>query len=91
MVENYLMTAIQDTVRMTEQDRLEKFRRNWEIYYGKGAKPLKVVPGAADDNLRMNFSRMFIDKGVAFLFGKDVGFEITKEKTTPAEAYLSAL
>lgn len=88
MVENYLMSALQDTVRMTEQDRLEKFRRNWEIYYGKGPKPLKVVAGQADDNLRMNFGRMFIDKGVAFLFGKDVGFELAEGETTPEEDYL---
>lgn len=87
-MENYLMTALQDTVRMTEQDRLEKFRRNWEIYYGKGQKPLKVAAGAADDNLRMNFGRMFIDKGVAFLFGKDVGFELAEGETTPEEDYL---
>ena len=87
-MENYLMTALQDTLRMTEQDRLEKFRRNWEIYYGKGQKPLKVAAGAADDNLRMNFGRLFVDKGVAFLFGKDVGFELAEGETTPEEDYL---
>lgn len=88
MTENYLMTAIQDTVRMTEQDRLEKFRRNWEIYYGKGPKPLKTSYGIADDNLRMNFGRIFVDKGVAFLFGKDVGFELTEGEQTAEEDYL---
>lgn len=88
MIENYLMTAIQDTVRMTEQDRLEKFRRNWEIYYGKGKKPLKVEPGYGDDNLRMNFGRMFVDKGVSFLFGKEVGFELTEGEQTAEEDYL---
>lgn len=87
-MENYLISAIQNTVRMTEQDRLEKFRRNWEIYNGKGQKPLKVVPGAADDNLRMNFGRMFVDKGVAFLFGKELRFEIIEGETTAAEAWL---
>lgn len=91
MIENYLMSALQDTVRMTEQDRLEKFRRNWEIYYGKGPKPLKVVSGQADDNLRMNFAHMFIDKGVAFLFGKEVGFELTEGETTPEEEYLDSV
>lgn len=89
MIENYLTTVMQDIVRMTEYDRLEKFRRNWEIYYGKGAKPLRVSYGAADDNLRMNFSRMFIDKGVAFLFGKEVKFELAKGEVTPEEQYLA--
>jgi len=91
MIENYLLTAIQNTVRMTEQDRLEKFRRNWEVYYGKGKKPLTVVAGAADDNLRMNFARMFVDKGVAFLFGKEVGFELEEGAQTPQEDYLEAV
>ena len=91
MIENYLISAIQNTVRMTEQDRLEKFRRNWEIYNGKGQKPLKVVPGAADDNLRMNFARMFVDKGVAFLFGKDVRFELAEGEVTDAEMHLDTV
>lgn len=91
MIENYLLTAIQNTVRMTEQDRLEKFRRNWEVYYGKGKKPLTVAAGAADDNLRMNFARMFVDKGVAFLFGKEVGFELEEGVQTPQEDYLEAV
>lgn len=88
MIENYLFTTLQKTAVAMEQDRLERFRRNWEIYYGKGKKPLKVKPDAADDNLRLNFARMFVDKGVAFLFGKDVRFELAEGETTPEEIYL---
>lgn len=91
MIDNYLFTAIQETARKTEQDRLERFRRNWEIYYGKGKKPLKVKPDAADDNLRMNFARMFIDKGVAFLFGKEVRFELAEGEVTDAEMHLDTV
>lgn len=91
MIENYLFTALQKTAVATEHDRLERFRRNWEIYYGKGKKPLKVKQDAADDNLRMNFARMFVDKGVAFLFGKEVRFELTEGETTPEEIYLDRI
>lgn len=91
MAENYLYTAIQETVSKTEHDRLQRFRRNWEIYYGDGKKPLKQREGAADDNLRLNFARMFVDKGVAFLFGKDVRFELAEGEYTQEEEWLDKI
>ena len=89
---NILSNVLKEVGQQSEQDRLEKFRTNWEIYYGQGDKPLKLVPGSTfDDNIRMNYARLFVDKGVAFLFGKDVGFELEEGKVTPAEAYLERI
>lgn len=90
-MDNYLFQALKKTARISEQDRLTKFRNNWEIYYGKGKKPLKAEDDSGGDNLRLNFARMFVDKGVAFLFGKEVRFELTEGTITPEEEWLDAV
>ncbi|HMN13729.1 MAG TPA: phage portal protein [Bellilinea sp.] len=89
-MDNYLYRAKVELLEMQEQNRLEKFRKNWEAYLGVGPKPLKVAADAADDNLRMNFSRIVVDKGVAFLFGKEVKFELTEGEQTREEEWLDA-
>ena len=88
IMENAIYKAIQETARMSEQERLATFRKRWEIYYGKGKKPLKPGNDGYDDSIRQNFARMFVDKGVSFLFGKEVGFDLTEGKDTAEELYL---
>jgi hypothetical protein len=39
----------------------------------------------------MNYARMIVDKGVAFLFGKDVRFELAEGGVTPQEEWLDAV
>jgi len=77
-MQNAIYTAIQNTARMSEQDRLTAFRRRWEIYYGEGKKPLKRASDGYDDSVRQNFAKLFVDKGVAFLFGKEIGFSLAE-------------
>jgi len=89
-MDNAIYNAISKSVRVGEQARLEAFQKRWEVYYGQGNKPLKPGNDGYDDSVRQNFARMFIDKGVAFLFGKDLGFELTEGKKTPEEEYLDA-
>jgi len=67
---------------------LEKFQKNWRQYYGKADKPMAVQSGKPDDNVRLNFARMIVDKGVSFLFGKEVKFEITEGTQTAQEQWL---
>jgi hypothetical protein len=74
-----------------EQSRVEVMRRRWKTYYGKIAPALKVRPGQADDNVRINYARMIVDKGVSFLFGKEIAFEIDEVQETQAETWLNAV
>lgn len=87
-MQNAIYNSMLDILAMEESQRLERFRRNWERYYGKHPKSLKVEPGTKDDNVTLNFARMIVDKSVAFLFGKDLKFEIDEGSTTPAEVWL---
>lgn len=87
-MDNAIYKAIQETARTSEQARLESFRKRWEIYYGEGDKPLKPGSDGYDDSIRQNYARVFVDKGVSFLFGKDVGFELEEGKKTAPEEYL---
>ena len=88
METNYIVQALDKLRWQSETQRLEKFQKNWEQYYGKGAKPMAVKSGKPDDNVRLNFARMIVDKGVSFLFGKEVRFELTEGEKTPAEQWL---
>lgn len=91
MTDNYIYSALSQLLRETESDRLEKFQRCREAYISGGEKPLKTDSGGFDDSVRLNYARMVVDKGVSFLFGKDVGFELTEGAVTPAEAWLDAV
>lgn len=73
-----------------ETNRLEQFRRAWKAYYGELPKPLAVKPGKPDDNIRLNFARLIVDKGVSFLFGKELDFELEEVEETPAEIWLKS-
>lgn len=86
---NMIYSALADQLEKDETSRLEQFRNAWKAYYGDLPKPLKVRPGTVDDNIRLNFARLIVDKGVSFLFGKEVNFEIDEGETTPAETWLS--
>jgi len=72
-----------------ERQRLDRYAKFWDYYNGKHKKPLKVKPGEADDNVIVNLSKLIVDKGVSFLFGKDVQFELEEGATTPAEQWLA--
>lgn len=91
MTDNYILQALSQLLRETEDDRLEKFQRCREAYVSGGKKPLKTDSGGFDDSVRLNYARMVVDKGVAFLFGKDVGFELVEGSQTPAEEWLDGV
>jgi hypothetical protein len=71
------------------RERATLMARLWNYYRGRHAKPLVVKPGQADDNVTLNFSRRVVDKGLAFLFGPGVEFEMDgSDAQTPAEEHL---
>jgi len=73
------------------RERLQRYKRGWEYYNGDHARPLQVREGQPDDNVIVNLARMIVDKGVAFLFGKEVGFELEEGDTTPEEEALEEI
>ena len=59
-----------------EIQRLEAISRAWIAYNGQLEMPFLVKPGGADDNVNANFCRVIVDKGVSFLFGQELQFNL---------------
>ncbi len=85
---NSMYNGLAETLRAQEGDRLERMRRAWDNYYGRMSDTIKVKPGQPDDNVKINFNRLIVDKGVSFLFGHKVEFDIGGDQgeTQPDEA-----
>ena len=73
-----------------ELARLRRYEAAWNAYYGRLPKPLKVRPGQLDDNVNVNYARSVVDKGVSFLFGQDIRFELDETQQTDEEEWLDA-
>ena len=71
-----------------EAARVEAISAAWDSYFGRFPKPLKVRAGQADDNVSVNYCRAVVDKGVSFLFGQDVRFELDETEQTAEEEWL---
>jgi len=74
----------------TEVEHAAAIARRWRAYHGQHPKPLRVRPGQLDDNVIVNYARVVVDKGVSFLFGADLRFELDEVSDTEAEAWLDA-
>ncbi|MDE2105870.1 MAG: phage portal protein [Patescibacteria group bacterium] len=85
---NPVTQSIQDAINLNEQARLLRMQRAWQAYHGDQPRPLRVRQGQPDDNIIANFSRVIVDKGISFLFGKPVSFAIEDEG---AQTYLEQM
>jgi hypothetical protein len=74
-----------------EAARQERMRRAWLAYTGASPRTLRVRPGEYDDNVRLNFARLIVDKGVSFLFGGDVGVRVEGKGSAEACAWLEGV
>ena len=74
-----------------DQSRIAQYAEAWRLYEGRFSKPLRVRPGSFDDNIVCNYIRVVVDSSVAFLFGREVSFDIAPDVTTDAEEYLKAV
>lgn len=52
-----------------ERARQEHLNRAQTAYQGDAAKPLRQTPDGFDDNVRLNYARLIVDKGVSFMYG----------------------
>lgn len=73
-----------------EAARIRAIHDVWDAYFGRFPKPLKVRTGQVDDNVIVNYVRAVVDKGVSFLFGQELRFELDQTRDTAEEQWLDA-
>lgn len=83
------------TMGNDERERVERYKLLWEYYKGEHRKHLKVrmTPNGRgpDDNLVVNLSRRVVNKGVYFLFGKPLIWQLAEGTDTPEEIMLERI
>lgn len=68
--------------RNTEkQRRLESYRKSWEAYLAELPDPIKI-DGPSNDNVKVNPLRAIVEVGVFFMFGDEVRFELSPNRST---------
>lgn len=80
------------SLEATDAERVEKYALLWKYYRGEHKRHLRVRmtpsgPGP-DDNVTINLSRRVVNKGVDFLFGKPLRWQLDESGETPAERAL---
>ena len=73
------------------QERADVFWMYWKYYRGRHRRNLAIKAGQSDDNVTLNYCRRTVDKGISFLFGGGVEFELNAEQHTPEEEYLESV
>jgi Phage portal protein, SPP1 Gp6-like len=67
-----------------DRARQKAIEKAWQAYDGDLPDPLNPMPNEADDNVKSNRCVAIVDRGVDFLFGKEL--EIAVEDDAPDEA-----
>lgn len=70
------LDALLDATADADRRRWQRIHRAWSIYRGDQPKPLRVLPGEPDDNIRLNLAGLVVDTGVDALFGQDIRIEV---------------
>lgn len=84
-----------DMYKDNELRRIKKYSDLWSLYYGFGYKEfLKLSKDKINDNIKLNYAKLIVNKGISFLFGDDIDFElvyseeISDEKRKQDKQYL---
>jgi hypothetical protein len=80
--------ALMQHIQQTDENRLRRMRLATAAYYGNLPPSLRAKPQKPNDSVQVNLARLFVNKGVSFLFGKEVSFEIDESKDTEEEKHL---
>jgi hypothetical protein len=67
-----------------DKKRVLDIQAAWKAYSGELDPPLQKLAGQPDDNVLSNRIRAIVDRGIDFLFGKEI--EISVEERAPQEA-----
>ncbi len=78
-----------EQIAKEEQARLARYKQAWQYYHGQHEPSLAVKVNQANDNLVVNLYKYIIDKGVSFLFGKEIEFQLEEGADTDSEKYLA--
>lgn len=73
---------------LNDSARLEQMRVAWDAYRGKFPQPIHNRPRRNNDAVVLNRCAPVVDKGVSFLFGKNVTFQVGEEADPAAQAWL---
>src|SRR5690242_20047053 len=77
-------TGPQYEITDADKKRQERIAAAWRAYNGELEPPLQKMQGQPDDNVLSNRCQPIVDRGVDFLFGKEI--EISVEEGAPQEA-----
>lgn len=82
-----------DRQQEEEEDRLLTIMRAWDYYEGRHPDQLQTKSGEVNDNIKINLARPIVDKGISFLFGKEVTWQLDESaaQTSDAEKWLAAI
>jgi hypothetical protein len=61
-----------DLGALDDHEREHRIKRAYDAYYNGGPDTLKRRKGEIDDNVKINYSRLVVDAGVAYLFGSQL-------------------
>lgn len=76
MSTNFFAQMLSDKIKYADDERLQMMSKALNAYDGHPRRVFKVVPHQPDDNVNVNYSATIVDKGVSFLVGDDLSFEI---------------
>lgn len=88
---DYELVLFEQRMEAEQAERLASYKRHYEYYLGGHKQPLPVRTGQPNDNVILNLARIVVDKGAAFLFGKDLVWELQEGESTPAEDALDTV
>lgn len=74
--------TLEDSMRLNEQ------RTAWDAYHGRFAQPIHNRPRRNNDAVILNRCGPIVDKGVSFLFGKNMLFQVGEDADPRAQAWL---
>jgi hypothetical protein len=93
--------ALEDLAATETSTRRSTIDKAWAYYEGNHARPLKVRPGQADDNVIINMAKRVVNQTVFLLFGKVPKIALPEQKgpgdtgdapkTTPAQEALDRI
>jgi hypothetical protein len=85
---DYLTTSKIRANLQSHEERLREMAEAWRAYNGVYEPALTVKKGEANPNIELNFARLIVNKGVSFLFGQDVGWDIDATSNSELEKWL---
>ncbi len=80
---------VRKQVALDDLARHERMRSAWVAYHGETPGCLSSRPGQSDDNVKPNYARVVVDKGVSFLFGGGIDIRTGNGAPSGAQEWLT--